>query len=81
MKRFALLPLMLSLIACQGEETAEPNEIVRTVLTVSAQPAVFHGARMSGTVRARFETPLAFQVPGRILARHVDAGQIGRAHV
>jgi len=75
MKRFALLPLMLSLIACQGNETAEPNEIVRTVLTVSAQPAVFHGARMSGTVRARFETPLAFQVPGRILARHVDAGQ------
>jgi RND family efflux transporter MFP subunit len=30
---------------------------------------------MSGTVRARFETPVAFQVAGRILTRHVDAGQ------
>jgi RND family efflux transporter MFP subunit len=30
---------------------------------------------LSGTVRARVEASLAFQVSGRILARHVDAGQ------
>jgi RND family efflux transporter MFP subunit len=75
MKRFALLPLLLLLVACGGEETAEPADIVRTVLTVEPRSASFHGARMSGTVRARFETPVAFQVAGRILTRHVDAGQ------
>ena len=30
---------------------------------------------MSGTVRARVESPLAFQVGGRIVARRVDAGE------
>lgn len=31
--------------------------------------------RLSGTVRARYETPIGFQVPGRVLERKVDAGQ------
>ena len=75
MNRLALLPLLLFLAACQVEERAQPTEAVRTVLTVAPRSASFHGARMSGTVRARFETPVAFQVSGRILARHVDAGQ------
>lgn len=34
---------------------------------------------MTGTVRARVESPLAFQVPGRIASRMVDAGQSVRA--
>lgn len=76
MIRIALFPLMLLLVACQAEEVAAPAQATRTVLTVEPRPASFHGARMSGTVRARFETPVAFQVSGRILARHVDAGQL-----
>lgn len=34
---------------------------------------------LSGIVRARHETPLAFQVNGRIIARWVDAGEVVRA--
>jgi len=30
---------------------------------------------LSGTVRARFETPVAFQLDGRIETRHINAGQ------
>jgi len=75
MIRIALFPLLLLLVACQADEAAAPAQDTRTVLTVEPRPASFHGARMSGTVRARFETPVAFQVSGRILARHVDAGQ------
>lgn len=46
-----------------------------------AQPALVQGAALgaSGTVRARIEAPLAFQVGGRILSRQVDAGQRVRA--
>lgn len=79
MKRSLLLALsllvLLALVACEDEPKDESTERARTVLTVEPRPASFHGARMSGTVRARFETPVAFQVSGRILSRHVDAGQ------
>ncbi|MGB0514747.1 MAG: biotin/lipoyl-binding protein, partial [Wenzhouxiangellaceae bacterium] len=44
------------------------------MLTAEARPAGLRAARMSGTVQARFQTPVAFQVGGRIQARHVDAG-------
>jgi RND family efflux transporter MFP subunit len=47
----------------------------RWVRTVAVRPATANAVRLSGTVRARFETPLAFQVSGRVVARHVDAGQ------
>ena len=47
----------------------------RWVRTVAVRPAAANAMRLSGTVRARFETPLAFQVSGRVLVRHVDAGQ------
>jgi hypothetical protein len=46
-----------------------------------AQPTPVQGSALgaSGTVRARVEAPLAFQVGGRIVARRVDAGQSVRA--
>lgn len=39
------------------------------------EPANLQGAQMSGTIQARHETPLAFQVNGRVQRRAVDAGQ------
>lgn len=57
-------------------EASTPAPWVRTVAidSVAASPLV-----LSGTVRARQETPLAFQLSGRILSRHVQAGQTVRA--
>lgn len=50
-------------------ETTPP--FVRTVVPRSAGG---DSLLLSGTVRARQETPLAFQIGGRIASRHADAG-------
>lgn len=55
-----------------GAVSADTAPWVRTV-AVRNDPRTTLG--LSGRVRARFETPLAFQVDGRITKRHVDAGQ------
>lgn len=78
MTRILLASVLAGLLGACGGDSAAPESAAAalpTVLTVAPRPAEFSGARMSGTVRARFETPLAFQVPGRIRARLVDAGQ------
>ncbi|NMH16413.1 biotin/lipoyl-binding protein [Tepidiphilus sp. B18-69] len=63
------------LAGCGRQETpAQQQEqpvVVRTAPVRAAEPAPLV---LSGTVRARHETPLAFQVGGRIVARLVDAG-------
>lgn len=80
--RLALLPcaLALALSACSRQqaptEAATPVPWVRTVALASAQSAQL---LLSGTVRARHETPVAFQIGGRVLARHVEAGQSVKA--
>jgi len=68
------------LAACGRQETpAQQQEqpvVVRTASVRAADPAPLV---LSGTVRARYESPLAFQVGGRIVARLVDAGATVRA--
>jgi RND family efflux transporter MFP subunit len=49
---------------------------VRTVAVRSDGGA---GIELTGRVHARYETPVAFQVDGRIAVRHVDAGQSVKA--
>jgi RND family efflux transporter MFP subunit len=44
------------------------------VLTAKPVPAIGSSRQLSATVRARVESPLAFQVSGRIIARKFDAG-------
>jgi RND family efflux transporter MFP subunit len=75
--RHPALLLLVPLAACQpsGPAAEAQGNPVRTVLTVALQPAAGHDARLSGSVRARYETPVSFQVGGRIQARHVDAGE------
>jgi len=78
MKRILASTLLVPLlVACGGDSTSPEAAAgpLPTVLTVAPRAAEFNGARMSGTVRARFETPVAFQVAGRIRARLVNAGQ------
>lgn len=78
MRAFNLITLAcaLALSACgrfdEPKAAAVPDPVVRTT---APQGGSVQGMGVSATVRARHETPMAFQVGGRILKRHVDAGQ------
>jgi len=76
--RHGLIPactllLLAALAACGRQEPAPepPRPVLTRVLgeTLSDESLVY-----SGEVRSRFETPLAFRVPGKLTARRVDAG-------
>jgi RND family efflux transporter MFP subunit len=70
----AMLALLLA--ACSRPA---PESVAQTsapwVRTAAPRPASTAGLTLTGTVRARHESPLAFQVGGRIAARRVEAGQ------
>lgn len=70
----AMLALLLA--ACSRPA---PESVAQTsapwVRTAAPRPASSAGLSLTGTVRARHESPLAFQVGGRIAARKVEAGQ------
>lgn len=70
------LLLLLALGGCSKSDSGAADRAqppwVKTVAVQPDGPAVL---RVSGTVRARYEIPMAFQVGGRILAREVDAGE------
>src|SRR3990167_2011411 len=72
----SLLCSLLLLGAC-SEQSAQnapvPVPLVKTVVLAGEIQSPRQG--FSGTVRARSEIPIAFEVPGRISQRHVDAGQ------
>ncbi|NKI35203.1 efflux RND transporter periplasmic adaptor subunit [Wenzhouxiangella sp. XN79A] len=75
-----LLPALLAALLLVGcGESPEPDGAgttdARWVLTAPVESVTRRGAQVSGTVQARFETPLAFQVTGRVQQRRVDAGQ------
>jgi len=67
--------LLVLLVACESQPDAEVASGPHWVQAVTPRPAGISAARLSGTVRARFETPIAFQVGGRIAERRVDAAQ------
>jgi len=58
---------------CSKQETTA--DAIRPVLVQKPEPATNAlGAVYSGDVRARFESDLAFRIPGKIVARYVDVG-------
>lgn len=84
MTRFSRLVRILLVLLCTvligacgaSDDSAEQSTpVARKVLTEPLRLIADAQPRLSGTVRARFETPMAFQVGGRIAVRHVDAGQ------
>ena len=73
----ALLPLVLALIGCRGDE--EPPAPLRPVLTTTVEPisAETFGP-FASTVEARYQTQLGFQLAGRMVARDVFVGDTVR---
>lgn len=68
--------ICLVLAACSGGDTpAGTGETPPWVKTHRVARDAGAALSLSGTVRARYEIPVAFEVPGRIAARAVDAGQ------
>lgn len=71
-----LATLALLLLSACRDETPPPAETAPPwVLTAQVHANGAAELELTGTVRARHETPAAFQVGGRIATRHVDAGQ------
>lgn len=71
-----LLGIFLLAGCSGGNQEASQGEGPPWVKTVSPEPAGVWELTLSGEVRARYETPLSFQVSGRIIERTVDAGMI-----
>ncbi len=76
MYKFLLLAAMLLLVAACGKPPAPQPETVRLVkvLEVTAQTPV-SALLLAGEVRARYESPLAFQVGGKVVERAVNLGE------
>lgn len=74
LKPAAILLILAAISGCTDttatSQTTEPP-FVKTIEVTGSQGATLG---LSGTVRARIESPLSFQVNGRIITRAVDAG-------
>lgn len=74
--RFPLAPLAAALLAaaCTAEPPAATEDVrpVRTLVAGATRGSV--GATYSGEILARYESKLAFQTTGKIVARLVDVG-------
>ena len=78
-RRLLALVAVLALLSGCGRQTAPP-EAARPVLTqVVGETSGDEVLTYSGEVRSRYETALAFRIPGKITARLVDTGALARA--
>lgn len=76
MRPILLILFSALMVGCSGHEDAATAGIgAPFVRTVVLSPGTADSLVLSGIVRARFETLLAFQVGGRISSRRADAGQ------
>ncbi len=79
MKLYTLIVFLLAIswfTACSSNDEDNTLQVhIPWVKTVPVQIDNQSTLELSGTVRARFETPIAFQLSGRIAARYVNAGQ------
>ena len=70
----ALLGASLVFSGCGSEKTAAPKApLVKSMVIGESSQEVKHS--FSGTVHGYFESPLAFQVGGRIMQRYVNSGE------
>ena len=76
---FALMISAALLLGCSPPQEEAAGESAPYVRVVQPRAVADRVVEFSGTVRARVEAPLAFEVGGRIVSRAVDAGQMVRA--
>lgn len=76
---FALMMSAALLLGCSPPQEEAAGESAPYVRVVQPRAVADRVVEFSGTVRARVEAPLAFEVGGRIVSRAVDAGQMVRA--
>lgn len=69
-----LLGALLALGGCKKEEAAAARP--RPVLSVVVEPRQPTKETFAGTIEPRYSSTLAFVVPGRVLARYVDVGDL-----
>ncbi len=74
-----IIAIALLLTGCGTDRVEAEAEPAQPVLTREVRLIDGEALQLSGTVRARTETALAFQVGGRIARRDVDAGQTVQA--
>jgi len=75
---FALMMSATLLLGCSPRHEEVAGESAPYVRVVQPREVVGQVVEFSGTIRARVEAPLAFQVAGRIVNRAADAGQMVR---
>ncbi|GAB2711058.1 efflux RND transporter periplasmic adaptor subunit [Halomonas garicola] len=71
----AFLCAALLLAGCGDATTNGGDAAVRRVKTAPVAAVTAPVIRLTGVVRARYETPQAFRVSGQIVTRRVDSGQ------
>ncbi|MDB5686008.1 MAG: hypothetical protein JWR77_597 [Rhizorhabdus sp.] len=64
------------LTGCGARKAEAPQPPMVQTMVVGSQAAT--GASLTGTVQARIESDIAFRIPGKIVARSVEAGQAVR---
>ena len=67
----------LGLVGCKPKEvTQDPRVAERLVAITTVAPSVGSDSEFTGIVGARVQSDLGFRVPGKIIERLVDAGQL-----
>ena len=61
---------------CSQEDDQDRPPAVRPVLSIVVKPMNEQRSGFAGTIQPRFQTDRGFQVLGRIIARHVDVGDV-----
>ena len=69
---------LLALTACGEKSHSDPRIEAPLVRTALVQAATSSTRSFTGVVAARVQSDLGFRVPGKVLERLVDAGQIVR---
>ncbi len=73
---FVFVFVIYGLTSCSDDDANKPSQTpIPWVKTTQVHFDNQSTLELSGVVRARFETPVAFQLNGRIAARHINAGQ------
>jgi len=68
--------LPFALVACGEKAASDPRTEVPLVRTAIVEGAASASRSFTGTVAARVQSDLGFRVPGKVLERLVDAGQV-----